>query len=306
MKILKFIIVGFSLAVGAANAFAQQEAQFTQYMFNGLALNPAYAGSRDVISMVALHRNQWVGIDGAPKTTLFSAHSPLFDEQFAGGIQVINDRIGVNNQTNVTLNASYWIPVGEEARLSFGLRGGVNNYKADNNTLNLLNPDEDNFASNVSSLRPNVGAGLYYYSKRFYAGVSSLQLIKNNHGDGTPANFRQLRHLFTYLGYVFDLNETWKFKPTVLVKGVRGAPLEADLTAHFLYNDKLWLGATYRTSDSFDLLAHYMISSQLGIGYSYDITTTRLRKYTSGSHEILLRFEPSFGAKQQVKSPRYF
>jgi len=303
MKLLKHTITVFALFIGLFSAQAQQDPQFTQYMFNGLALNPAYAGSRDALSMVALYRNQWVGIDGAPTTMLFSLHTPIFDDQLGIGVQVTNDEIGANSQTNLTLNGSYWVPVGRTGRLSFGLRGGVNNYKSDNSSLNLFDPDEDNFALDINSLKPNVGAGLYFYSDRLYAGVSSLQLIDNGDGVG---DFDQARHLFSYLGYVFDLGQTWKFKPTVLVKSVSGAPLGADLTAHFLYNKKLWLGVTYRTSDSFDLLAHYKITQQLGLGYSYDLTTSQLKSYNSGSHEILLRFEPKFGENQQVKSPRYF
>lgn len=305
MKVLKYSLIGLFSTLGILTVQGQQEAQYTQYMFNGLAINPAYAGSRDVLSVVGLYRKQWVGIDGAPQTMSLSGHAPL-TEQLSIGAQVVNDQIGINQKTNLIGTFSYWIPLNDRGtRLSFGIQGGVDNYKVDNNKLNLSSPDEDNFSENFSAFKPNIGAGLYLYSERLMLGLSTLELVKNEFGTA-QSNFEQFRHLFTYAGYVFDLNQDWKFKPTLLFKGVAGAPLEMDVTAHFLYKEKLWLGGTWRSFASVDVLAHYFINDQLSIGYAYDLSTTKLIQHNKGSHEIMFRFEPKFGTNKKVISPRYF
>ena len=303
MKLRYYIL--FSVLIAAWGVKAQQDPQYTQYMFNGLALNPAYAGSHDALSLTALYRNQWVDIPGAPTTMTFSAHTPFISQRVGIGLQVVNDKIGINNQTNIMGSYSYWIPVSENGgRLAFGLQGGVTTFQADNSVLNLENPDEDNFAGNFSELKPNVGGGLYYYTDRMFVGVSVPQLMETTFG-AKGSDIKKKRHFFTYVGYVVDLNANWKFKPTVLLKSVPGAPLEMDFSANFLFIEKVWIGLGYRSFDSFNFLTQYFITEQLSAGYAYDYTLTTLGNYNSGSHELMVNYLFKFDDKKML-TPRYF
>lgn len=292
-------------SVGFA-AQAQQDVMFTQYMFNGLALNPAYAGSHNALSATALIRKQWVGIDGAPFSQTLSVHSPFKDERMGVGFQVVNDKIGISKETNLYGAYSYWIPVGA-GRLSMGLQAGINLFGTDFSQLDLKHDSDIDFSQgNLSELKPNFGAGLYYYTERLYLGLSVPRLVENKFGDDAAGNtFQQARHYFLTGGYVFDLGPNWKFKPNFLIKTVPGAPVELDLNANFLFIEKLWMGVSWRSFDSFDLLAQFFITDQLSLGYAYDITTTKLRGYTSGSHELMLNYVFKF-SEDKMLTPRYF
>ena len=290
---------------GTVTTYAQQQAMYTQYMFNGLALNPAYAGSHDALSLTALARTQWVGIEGAPNTQTFSAHSPIADRSSLG-IFLIHDNVGVTDQYGLYGSYSYRIPIGEGS-LSMGLQFGFNYYNINLNqvTTKLLDP---NFAmSDAGGLLPNVGAGLYYSSERFYIGASVPHMLTNEFisSDIASANARQFRHYFLTAGYVFDLGPSLKLKPNFLVKAVPGAPIAYDVNANLLIKEVLWVGASYRVEDAVSFLVEMLLTPQLRLGYAYDYTTSELQDFNTGSHELMLNFRFAFD-KSKVLSPRYF
>ncbi|WP_185154369.1 type IX secretion system membrane protein PorP/SprF [Fulvivirga sp. M361] len=283
--------------------YAQQQAMFTQYMFNGLVLNPAYAGSHETVSATALAREQWTGIDGAPSTQTFSLHSPVVNQRFALGLVLLHDEIGVTDQTGAYLSYAYRIPVSENIKLSFGLQGGVTFFDA-----RLSEAFEnDQVGIDVSESQGNFGFGTYIYSDRFYAGISVPQLLENEFDRDNPdSDSRIVRHYFGTVGYVFDLSRSLKLKPNILVKAVDGAPLEFDVNANFLIHDIVWLGVSWRSFDSFDALVQFQVTPKLQFGYAYDFaTTSELRRVNGGSHEFMVNYR--FGSnKSRIITPRYF
>ena len=285
---------------------AQQDAQYTQYMFNGLAINPAYAGSQDALNLTLLVRKQWVAIDGAPQTFTFSAHSPLANHPMGVGLQVVNDRIGVFRETSIYGSYTYWLPVGK-GRLAMGVQAGMNRISSNLSELTAKD-DADNLldANTQVRTRPNFGTGLYYYTDKGYLGISIPRLL-NHEFINVEGNtlFKQVRHFYISGGYVFTLNPNWKVKPNVLVKQVNGAPIEADINVNFLFIERLWLGVSWRSFDSFDFLTQFYITKQLSVGYAYDLTTTRISSFTGGSHEFLVNYLFSLNHGRVINT-RYF
>ncbi|MDA9555720.1 type IX secretion system membrane protein PorP/SprF [Pelobium sp.] len=312
MKKYNYLIIGFIFLISITQeSNAQQNAMYTQYMFNSLAINPAYAGSRNVISATALYRNQWTGIDGAPKTTTFTIDAPINENRIGLGLQVFNDKLGITNTTGAVVSAAYRIRM-DEATLSFGVQGGISNFKADFRSVSL---DENGtstdpaFQENVNALQFNVGTGVYYNTDKFYFGVSVPTLVPNRLSKGSTAitnnPSKQEMHFFISAGYVFDVGNDFKFKPSFLVKGVKGAPIEGDINATFWIKDIIGLGAQYRTNADVAGLLEFQINPQIRLGYSYDYSTTKLANFNNGSHEFMLRYEFGF-EKNKVVSPRYF
>jgi len=291
------------------NSNAQQQPQFTQYMYNTIAVNPAYAGSRDALSIVGLNRNQWAGFDGGPQTQTLSIHSPLRNEKIGLGLSLLKDKFGYEDFTSVYADFSYTIKTSEKTELSFGLKGGATYYKIDDALYNLSNPDPYFDANNkFNRWNMNVGAGAYLHSNKWYFGLSVPRII--NHDNNSSAIYKSLDrvHYFMIAGYVFDLSESIKFKPSIINKYVKGAPLSTDVTANFLFDEKLWLGTSYRINHQqrdLGFFADFQVSKQFRIGYAYEIPTGEIRPFTSGSHEILLIYEFKF-LKNRLKSPRYF
>ena len=309
MKRFNNIIFIACLLLSSLTANAQQDAMYTQYMFNTLAINPAYAGSRNVTSATALFRNQWTGIAGAPKTGTLTVDAPILDKRLGVGLQIFSDKLGITQTTGAVVSAAYRIRL-DEGTLAFGLQGNVNQFRADYNSVNL-NTDiyDPAFAYNVNKVLLNFGTGVYYNSDRFFVGLSVQDIVKNRLTDFTTnnADFRQTQamHLFLSSGYVFDLSDDFKFKPSFLVKGVRGAPIEGDINATLWIKDVIGIGAQYRTSADVAGLVEIQATPQIRIGYSYDYSTTALRFSNSGSHEIMLRYEFGFSSGK-ILSPRYF
>jgi type IX secretion system PorP/SprF family membrane protein len=299
------------LVLMTLNSWAQQQAMYTQYMFNGLALNPAYAGSHQTLEFTALAREQWTGLDGAPSTQTFTMHTPLRNRSIGVGLSLIHDQIGVTNQYGVYGAYSYRIQFNNRGVLSMGLQVGFTSYQEELSQLAgaIRDPNDPNFtADQVSKFMPNFGTGLYYYTQRFYLGLSSPHLIQNKLDDieSTDVDSKQRRHYFFTTGYVFDLSHSVKFKPNLLIKAVEGAPVEADINLNFLIQEVVWAGVSYRSFDSFDAVLQLNISDQFSIGYAYDFaTTTELRRVHSGSHEFMLnyRIKP---ARHRMLTPRYF
>lgn len=286
-------------------SFAQQDAQYTQYMYNTISVNPGYAGSRDVLSLTGLYRSQWVGLEGTPKTMTFSGHSPLRNEKLGLGVSIVRDEIWIQDETYIDVDFSYTINTSESAQLAFGLKAGAHLLNVNFSEIDELDNSQD-LPSNVENdFSPNVGFGIYYHTDRFYLGYSAPTLLQSEYFDGTAYLAKDRVNHYLIAGYVFDLNSSLKFKPAFLFKAVKGAPLQADLSGNFLLNEKLSLGLAYRWDAALSGLVGFQISEGLMIGYAYDWETTELNNYNDGSHEIFLRFELK-SSKDSIISPRFF
>lgn len=306
MKMIRNIALTLILTLFGQVGIAQQQVMFTQYMFNGLAINPAYAGSHDHISATFLAREQWVGLEGAPASQTFSIHSPFNASGSANiGALLIHDKIGVTDQTTAYLAFAYRIRFSGSARLAFGLQGGISNYNSKFSRISNIDPVFANGDVNVN--RPNFGTGIYFNTNRLFAGVSVPQLIRSKLDvNNSDSDSRLERHYFGYAGYVFDISRDLKFKPNLLIKYVENAPVEFDINANFLIKDIIWAGLSYRSFDSFDALFQIQLTKQFQFGYAYDFaTTTDLRRVNAGSHELMIQYSFVFG-KKKIISPRYF
>lgn len=287
---------------------AQQDAQFTQYMYNTISINPAYAGSRGALSVFGLYRTQWVGLDGAPETSSFSVNSPISNSNLGIGVSLVNDKIGPTNENNFSTDLSYSIQTSANFKLSFGIKGTVNLFNLDINKLNIEDQGDPQFQDLRNKISPNVGAGVYWHSDKAYVGLSVPNFIETNrYDDNDVAIYKDRINYYLMGGYVFDLDKYQyiKFKPAVLVKMVEGTPLQVDLSANFMFNDKFVVGAAYRWSAAVSAMAGFQVSDGLYIGYAYDHETTKLQNYNSGSHEIFLRYE-FFKNYGKITTPRFF
>ena len=301
MKTILTIICAFILQ----SMYSQQDSQYTQYMYNTPLVNPAYAGSRETITAFLLHRNQWVGLDGAPVTNNFSINMPVGDSNFGVGLNFVNDEIGPVSENEISADLAYFIQVSENYKLSLGLKGTANLFQLDVNKLRVFDPTDPQFQNMDTEFSPNVGAGLYLFSDKTYFGLSVPSFFESyRYNDNNIEITKEKMHFYFIAGHVFTLSDNIDFKPAVLSKIVEGAPLQADITANFLFFDKLTLGAAYRWDASVSALAGFQISDSWFIGYGYDLETTKLSNYNSGSHEIFLRYEVF--NRSRVSAPRFF
>jgi len=293
-------------------SYAQQDAQYTQYMYNTISVNPGYAGSRDVLSLTGLYRTQWVGLDGAPKTMTFSAHSPLRNNKLGLGVSLVRDQIWIQDETYIDIDFSYTINTSKTGQLAFGLKAGAHLLNIDFTRTNPENSTDDNFdvSNNIDNkFSPNVGFGIYYHTDKFYLGYSAPTLLRTKYYDNEISSISYLAkdriNHYLIAGYVFELSADLKLKPAVLFKAVTGAPLQMDLSGNLLLNEKLTLGLAYRWDAALSGLIGFQLSDGLMIGYAYDWETTELNNYNSGSHEIILRYELR-SSKDGIISPRFF
>jgi len=288
--------------------YGQQDAQYTQYMYNTININPAYAGSRGALSVFALYRTQWVGLDGAPQTSTLSVNSPINNSNIGVGLSLVNDKIGPTNETNISADLSYTIQTSADTKLSFGIKGTANLFNLDINKLNPANQNDPQFQDFDNKFSPNVGAGVYWHSDKAYVGLSVPNFIESSkYNDNDIAIYKSKINYYLMGGYVFNLDkyEYYKFKPAILAKMVEGAPLQVDISANFMLLDKITLGAAYRWSASVSAMAGFQVTDGLYIGYGYDRETTNLKNYNSGSHEIFLRYE-FFTNNGKMTTPRFF
>jgi type IX secretion system PorP/SprF family membrane protein len=300
------------LIVVTGTSYAQQDPQYSQYMYNTIVVNPAYAGSREMMSIFSLYRTQWVGLEGAPVTSNFSIHTPIKGSNVGLGLSVINDKIGPSDENNIAIDFSYTINTSDRYKLSFGLKATANLLNIDFYKLNQYDQNDYVFDTNVDNkFSPNIGVGIYFHSEDSYIGLSAPYLLETTHFDryadiGANSHVATERiHYYLIAGHVFNLSADVKFKPSLLTKLVEGAPLQVDLSGNFMFNDKFVAGLAYRWSAALSAMVGFQATDSWFIGYGYDLETTRLANYNSGSHEIFLRYE-LFNKYDRIISPRFF
>jgi type IX secretion system PorP/SprF family membrane protein len=290
-----------------SSGYAQQEAQYTHYMYNTININPAYAGSRGVLSVFGLHRTQWVGLDGAPTTNSFSINTPIQNSRIGIGLSFVNDKIGASEQNNISGDFSYTIPVSLDYKLSFGLKASADLLNVDYTKLDRYDLNDPKFQNNIDNVfSPNIGAGVYFHSDKLYVGFSVPNFLPLRRFDDVVSSaVENSLHYYLIGGYVFDVSPSLKLKPTFMTKMVSGAPLQLDLSANALIQDKLTVGLAWRWDAALTAMAGFQLSDGLFVGYSYDFETTSLSNYNSGSHEVFLRFE-LLNIQKRIITPRFF
>lgn len=306
MKNYKHIYVTLTFLLIGIAAYAQQREQYSMYMFNTLAVNPAYAASRDMPGGVLLYRDQWGGVKGAPVTQMATFYTPLRNDALALGLSVVNDIIGSTNNMGITGDFAYKIRLNRyDDRLAFGVKTGVDIYNADFTDLEVVDNTDELYYTPVNN-KPlfKTGFGVYYFSKKHYVGISTPQMLNNDIAEVGQSLAEQKMHLYLMGGYVFKLSSSVYFKPSVLSKYTHNAPLSYDINLSFLFHEKLWLGAMYRGNEVGANIVFYF-TDFLRAGYAYDYSTTDINDISSGSHEIMIGFDLRT-RKRRVKSTMCF
>ncbi|MEM7187051.1 MAG: type IX secretion system membrane protein PorP/SprF [Bacteroidota bacterium] len=287
------------------DAKAQQDPQYTQYMYNMNVVNPAYAGSKESLSITGLYRKQWSGLDGAPETITFSGHSPVTD-RVGLGLSAIKDELGPVKETNVYVDFSYTLPVSDKLKLALGLKAGATFHDVGLANLELQDPNDPFFTNDINNTYPNVGAGAFFYGDNFYVGLSVPNLLNSVHLDENGLKIgSETNHYFVTGGYVFQVSENMKLKPSFMAKSAFDAPLSVDGNLNALFYEKFEIGASYRLDDSFSGLVGFQATPNIRIGYAYDHVISDLDAVANASHEIILTFDLAF-KKKSLRSPRYF
>ena len=300
-RVLVILILLIALKINA-----QQDPQYTQYMYNMNVINPAYAGSSDGASFGILYRDQWEGLEGAPKTATMNIHFPA-GRNVGLGFSAISDEIGPVSETNLYVDFSYTLNFSNDNRLAFGVKAGGTFHDVGLVDLSLIDPNDPFFANDINENTPNVGAGIYFYKpNNYYISVSIPNILESVHLDNNDFNIgSETRHIFAAAGYVFDINENFKFKPHTFVKYASQSPISLDLNANLFMYDLVEIGAGYRTDDSVTAMINFMVSPSVRIGYAYDSIQSELNFLTKASHEIFINFDINFKSKVS-RSPRYF
>jgi len=306
----KLILV--CLVVISSTLHAQQDALFTQYMYNKLEFNPAYAGSSEAFALDMIYRLQWVGIEGAPKTFSFTAHTPLRNPHIGLGLSAYRDELGPTVDYNVMGTFAYRI-IFPSSKLCFGVSGGIKYFDIDWSVLNPKDAGDIELTNQVRNrIVPDADFGIYYYATRYYVGLSSKHLLENqvdvssSPSDGKLSFTRLLRHFYFMAGEGIPLSGDIVFTPSLLVKYVQNAPLQLDVNGSFVIYSILTLGASYRTDNALGLLVEISLGKGFSIGYSYDIWFNALKASNQGSHEIRLGYDFDIFGKNRMLSPRYF
>lgn len=302
------IILLFALFFQTHTMLSQQDAQYTQYMYNTVSVNPAYAGSRGHMSIAALHRSQWLGLEGAPTTQTLNVHTPIGYRGLGLGLSVVSDKIGPTSETNLDVDFSYTLQTSREGKLSFGLKASANLLDVRFSQLDQFTTDQSLEQDIDNRFSPNIGAGVYYHTNKFYLGLSVPRILETSHFDSASLSTASEQMNFYFItGYVWDVNPFLKFKPTLLTKMVQGAPLQVDLSANFMFDDQFILGAAYRWDAAVSALVGFHVSNELLIGIAYDRETTDLGSaaFNDGSFEIVLRYD-FVKTRGNLRSPRFF
>ncbi len=286
-------------------AIAQHAPQFSTFMFNKLAYNPAYAGSREVLTIGADYRNQWTGIEGAPKTVSIYAHTPFFKQRAGAGLSIVSDKIGMMNFNYINLSYNYKIPLSNGSSLAIGLMGRLEHGAIDWSKTDAVDGNDRLVQSTkTSKVQPNFGLGMYYSHENYYVGLSVPQVMKNTLYSNLETVVNN-RNFYLMGGAVFKVTDNVKFKPSALVTYNFHAPFEMEVNANFIFMDTFWVGASYRLEDSFDAVVAYQINKQIKAALVADFTLSELRDYTSGSFEFLVEYSFDYD-NIRVKNLRYF
>lgn len=310
MKTIRHILTLVLAVLGCSNLFAQQEVMVSQYMFNQLFLNPAYAGSHAYMSSSLLHRSQWLKVEGAPRTSMMAVDAPLMKGKMGAGLSIVHDQIGVSRDLDIAAHYAYHLRLSATSKLAFGMRAGLSIYSARLSDLSYWDANDQVFQGDISN-KPvgKFGFGLYWYDTRSYVGLAVPTIyaadkeIAMNATGVIDDYFTQ--HFYVNAGHVFTLNESFDIKPSTMVRYTAAAPMEADVNCNVLYRERIWFGLGYRTGDAVVGMLEYQVNPMLRIGYAYDMTTSKLRNYTNGSHEVMLGMD--FGKEPiRINTPRYF
>ena len=303
------------LIIASVNVcFSQQDAQYTQYMYNTQIINPGYIGSKNALGFGLLYRTQWAGFDGAPNTGTFTFNTPLgLLKRNAIGLSIVNDRIGPSNETSITVDYAYSLLLSGNSRISFGIKGGLSILDVDYTKLNIYDENDWQFAENINKkVQPQIGAGIYYNDDKLYLGLSVPNFFNSKHYNANNTNNSnedaiaiERLHYFFIAGYVFNINESIRFKPATMLKWVNGSPLQVDVSANFLFNNKFTLGASYRWDAAISAMAGFQISEQFFLGVGYDFQTTDIQDHSNGSYEFFLKFD-LFNNPERILTPRFF
>lgn len=309
LKNTKWLLVTMLLIISVNGSMAQTVPVYSQYMFNMMLVNPAYAGNRGAPGMTALYRQQWTGVPGEPRTGTISMDMPVNDNKLGLGIQFYEDRLGIEKSTGVNFSIATHVQVSETGILSGGLQAGVMNYRADLSQVSTFASSDPAFYNNINKWMPSVGLGIFYNTNQFYAGISAPDILKSRLTAIETANTAVKGinnfHIFITTGYVFDISDNVRFKPSVLMKMVAGAPLQTDFNANVWLQNTIGFGASYRTGDAAVGMVEFQVSPQFRIGYSYDQSISNLKAFNQGTHELMFRYE--FGSSLgNIISPRYF
>lgn len=297
------------LLIASHEMQAQQNPLYSQYMFNHLVINPAYAGTKPYMSLTGIVRKQWVGFDGSPLTASVSIHGPVKNKKMGLGFLINNDHIGIVDQTDFYGSYSYQVPLAS-GKLSMGVSGGFSLYSSKFSDLQYFDSGDPVYSANtLNTVLPNFGGGLFYYSEKFYAGLSAPQLLSYDSNDKLSVKkenvYHPTPHFYVTSGYVIETSGLTKIKPSALIRYVRGSDVSFDINCNVLISDILWLGASYRHSDAVAAIVEYQLTRKLRFGYSYDYTISNLKNYAGNTHEVMLSFEFGYDI-MKIKSPRYF
>lgn len=289
---LKISVLLVVVLAGPLTLKAQQDPVYTQYIYNMLSINPAYAGTQNFLHLNTLTRLQWVGMDGAPKTFSLGVHTPVENRKIGLGLTVVSDEVGPVNNTHITLNYAYRITVFENMTLSMGIKGGITSYRADINDLTVIDENDPNFISDEKKIMPNLGIGFYLYGEKYFVGFSIPKLLETSIDEEYASTFKDLqRHYYIVAGYNMQLATNWTFKPTLYTRMVSGAPSSNDITLQFIYDKRFGFGAMYRVGDALGAFIDVEINNQLTMGYGYDFSTNSLLGMNSGTHELMISYE---------------
>ncbi len=308
---MRFKIIQFVFLVITITGYSQQDSQFTQYMYNTININPAYAASRGVMTVFTLHRAQWVGLEGSPSTSIVSLSTPIKGSNIGLGVSLVNDQIGPSDENKFETDISYTIRATEKFKVSFGLKASISFLNVNFSKLDQFNQGDFAFEDNIqNNFSPNVGAGLYLYSEKSYFGVSVPNILKttyyNKYADaGSVSTATRRPHLYIMAGKVFELGGDVKLKPSILTKLIDGAPLQIDISGNVLFGEVFTLGLAYRLKAAVSAMAGFQVSDSWFIGYGYDMSTNDISNYSYGTHEVFLRFE-LFKRHSKIASPRFF
>lgn len=307
--VVKTLILCITATLFAAESRAQQDPAYSLFMYNGTSINPAMAGSAETLTASMLYRKQWAGIEGAPQTKSLNIDAPVLQDKLGLGLSIINDKIGVVKNLNINSQYAYRIKF-EKGALAMGLQAGINNYAADYTSVitNSSNTTDNSFSENTNRMIFNFGSGVYYYSEKFYAGFSVPHII-NQKLDGIQdengAQSRQYRHYFLTAGFVFNVGDKYKVKPSTLLKVAEGAPMQLDLNTNVWYDDVVSLGVSYRTNDSVSGLFQLQLGKQFRLGYAHDFIISTLSRYAVGNNEVMIQYQLT-KKNSKILTPRYF